>query len=284
MGEFTRDEVLKASAWLSQWERKSGARIARKMLDDYAAMLERPAQWPSDEDVDNIKRHLQREVLVSLTRDQLRAALQAVVPVQASSCTEERPCTPCFIGKGVCKDVNAHWQEQPPVQASAIPVCWSLKHKDGTGALFADCIYDNEEDARNDAVALNGDGGQLVPVPLFTHPPVQVSAISLAERIELQNYRQRILGSLTMVAADGSSVGAATHEVREIFNSIESSLSKQPAQASAVPVAWMIEWDSEDGRKCHPRKGQDKPRLDCFPIGTTAHPLYAAPQPPKVQS
>jgi len=49
--------------------------------------------------------------------------------------------------------------------------------------------------------------------------------------------------------------------------------------ASAAPVAWMIEWDSEDdGRKCCPRKGQDKPRLDCFPEGTTAYPLFATSQ------
>jgi len=46
-----------------------------------------------------------------------------------------------------------------------------------------------------------------------------------------------------------------------------------------APVAWMIEWDSEDdGHKCCPRKGQDKPRLDCFPEGTTAYPLFATPQ------
>ena len=46
-----------------------------------------------------------------------------------------------------------------------------------------------------------------------------------------------------------------------------------------APVAWMIEWDSEDdGRKCCPRKGQDKPRLDCFPEGTTAYPLFATSQ------
>jgi len=52
-----------------------------------------------------------------------------------------------------------------------------------------------------------------------------------------------------------------------------------PPQASAAPVAWMIEWDSEDdGRKCCPRKGQDKPRLDCFPEGTTAYPLFATSQ------
>jgi len=53
----------------------------------------------------------------------------------------------------------------------------------------------------------------------------------------------------------------------------------QTAETSVVPVAWMIEWDSEDdGHKCCPRKGQDKPRLDCFPEGTTAYPLFATPQ------
>ena len=47
------------------------------------------------------------------------------------------------------------------------PVCWSLMHKDGEGALFADCVYDSEEDARNDAEVINGADGHLVPVPLF---------------------------------------------------------------------------------------------------------------------
>lgn len=50
------------------------------------------------------------------------------------------------------------------------PTCWSLRHKDGVGALFADCMYESEHDAIADAKDLNGDGGNLVPVPLYTTP------------------------------------------------------------------------------------------------------------------
>ena len=63
-------------------------------------------------------------------------------------------------------------------QASVVPVCWSLRHEDGTGALFADCIYENEDDAYNDALELNGEHGKLVTVPLFAHPPAQASALT----------------------------------------------------------------------------------------------------------
>lgn len=48
--------------------------------------------------------------------------------------------------------------------------CWALAHRNGGGPLFADCIYDNVDDAKHDADALNGDHGDLVPVPLYTHP------------------------------------------------------------------------------------------------------------------
>lgn len=66
---------------------------------------------------------------------------------------------------------------------SAVPTCWSLRHKDGAGALFADCMYGNEDDARNDAIALNGESGQLIPVPLFTHPPAQAVDVEAVREV-----------------------------------------------------------------------------------------------------
>lgn len=75
------------------------------------------------------------------------------------------------------------YAERIEADERAAPACWSLRHRDGTCALFADCMYDNEDDARNDAFALNGESGQLVPVPLFTHPPAQAAQVDKPPRL-----------------------------------------------------------------------------------------------------
>lgn len=174
MSEHSVDQVKRQAAK----ELRSGVHSqSYGMLLDYAALLERQAKWPSDEDVDNIKRHLQREVLVSLTRDQLRAALQAVVPVQASSDRDAY--------EGAREDLLDWKQRAQRAEAT-------LRSLGYTGVAASEAPGNSHV-----AVwAVTDHLGKIIPcgnhasanitaetygwevTPLFTHPPVQASAVS----------------------------------------------------------------------------------------------------------
>ena len=182
-------------------------------------------------------------------------------------------------GKPRLQDMLRAYADLLERQASVVPVCWSLRHEDGTGALFADCIYENEGDAYNDALALNGEHGKLVTVPLFAHPPAQASALT--------DWRETV---------GACHIEGPKSDVEHLVKIIRS------GQASAVPdvremvnrfLGWRLpdDFKPDAGISFNPGPTQHLPH--CWPTGTClftaaqaeqmVRHMLAAPQPPKVQ-